>query len=90
MIKMVLNKCYGGFGLSEEALKALGVEWESDVDRTDARLVEMVEADPEAVRDSYAELKVVSLPEETTDYYIDEYDGFESVVYVVDGKLHWA
>lgn len=90
MMKMVLNKCYGGFGLSTEAREALGLDWDSDLDRTDARLVEMVEADPEAVCCSYSELQVVSIPEEATDYHIDEYDGFESVVYVVDGKLHWA
>lgn len=90
MMKMVLNKCYGGFGLSKEARKALGVEWDSDLDRTDARFVEMVEADPKAVGGSFAQLQVVSLPEGTTDYHIDEYDGFESVVYVVNGKLHWA
>ena len=90
MMKMVLNKCYGGFGLSAEAREALGVDWYDDLDRTDARLVEMVEADPEAVRSSFAKLQVVSIPDETTDYHIDEYDGFETVTYVVDGKLHWA
>lgn len=90
MIKMVLNKCYGGFGLSEEARKVLDVDWLGDLDRTDARLVEMVEDDPEAVRGSFAKLQVVSLPDETTDYHIDEYDGFETVTYVLNGKLHWA
>jgi redox-sensitive bicupin YhaK (pirin superfamily) len=90
MIKMVLNKCYGGFGLSAEAREVLDVDWPGDLDRTDARLVEMVEDDPEAVAGSFAKLQVVSLPDETTDYHIDEYDGFETVTYVVDGKLHWA
>lgn len=86
-MKLVINKCYGGFGLSEDALKALGVEYADEVERFDVRLVEMVEADAEAVGYSYSELKVVEIPDFATDWMIDEYDGFESIVYVVDGKI---
>lgn len=88
-MKIVVNKCYGGFDLSDKALEALGVDWADEVSRTDARLVEMVEKDADMVRARYTELAVVELPDEVTDYHINEYDGFESIVYVVDGKLHW-
>lgn len=89
-MKLVINKCYGGFGLSEDALAVLGVEYGDDVERSNGLLVEMVEANAKAVGESYSELEVVEIPDSATDYYIDEYDGFESVIYVVDGKLHWA
>ena len=89
-MKLVINKCYGGFGLSKDALATLGVKYENDVERSDARLIKMVEANAKAVGKSYSKLKVVKIPDSATDYYIDEYDGLESVIYVVDGKLHWA
>ena len=47
MRKVVINRCFGGFGLSQEALKLLGQEWDSiywpDDKRTDSLLVEVVE-----------------------------------------------
>ena len=89
-MKIVINKCYGGYSLSEEALATLGVQYDDEVWRTDARLVKIVEADPEAASGRVAKLKVVEIPDEATDYSVEEYDGFESVIYVVDGKLHWA
>jgi len=89
-MKIVVNKCYGGYGLSNKALNILGIKYEGDIERTDPRLVKVVEADAEKASGHYAKLKVVEIPDEATDYSVDEYDGFESVIYVVDGKLHWA
>ena len=89
-MKIIINKCYGGYGLSNKALNSLGIEYEGDIERTDPRLVEIVEADAEKASGKFAKLKVVEIPDEATDYSVDEYDGFESVIYVVDGKLHWA
>ncbi len=90
-MKIVINKCYGGFGISDEYEKKLGVDsWDMRDLRTDERLVDAVEKDPEGVSDTYAALRVVEIPDEATDYYIDEYDGMESIIYVVDGKLHWT
>lgn len=89
-MKIVINKCYGGYSLSEEALATLGIQCDEGVKRTDSRLVEIVEADPEAASGVFAKLAVVEIPDEATDYHVDEYDGFESVIYVVDGKLCWA
>lgn len=88
-MKIVLNKCYGGFGLDDELAEQYGIDkW--SVDRADAKLVELVEKYGEDAGDSYTELEIVEIPEEATDWEIDEYDGFESVIYVVDGKIHRA
>ena len=39
---------------------------------------------------SFECLKVVEIPDENTDYYNDDYDGNERVVYVLNGKIHFA
>jgi len=91
MIKLVLNKCYGGFGLSDYAVKALGLRSAyDDIDRSDAQLIAMVKADAEAVGGKYAKLRIVEIPDEATDYEVNEYDGLESVIYVLNGKIHHA
>lgn len=87
-MKIVINACFGGFGLTEEAKKALGIEYSDDIERTDSRLIEMVETNAVNIADRFAELEVVEIPDEATDWEIDEYDGLESVTYVVDGKIH--
>lgn len=88
-MKVVLNKCYGGFGLDEELAEQYGLdEW--SVDRTDEKLIELVEKYGEDAGGSHSELEIVEIPDEATDWEIDEYDGFEGVIYVVDGKIHHA
>jgi hypothetical protein len=87
-MKIVINVCFGGFGLTEEAKKALGIEYSEDIKRTDSRLVEMVETDAVNIADRFAELEVIEIPDEATDWEINEYDGLESITYVVDGKLY--
>ena len=87
-MKMVINGTYGGFELPEDyaAVKTEGFVWDcSDDVRRDLDLIDIVESD-----DYDGDLEVVEIPEEATDYYIEEYDGAESVIFVVDGKIHFA
>lgn len=86
-MKLVVNKCYGGFGLSDWAMEQLGINVYYDIDRTDSRLVELVENFPEKVDNFYSNLIVVNIPDTSTDWEIDEYDGLETVIYVIDGKI---
>ena len=83
-MKIVLNKDYGGFGYG------VAPEYEEFVrncdDRTDPELVAFVESHP----DKCGDLAVVEISDEATDWEVDEYDGWESVIYVVDGKIHHA
>lgn len=78
-MKVVINRCYGGFGLSEKAMKFLGVgsEW-PDIARNDPKLVECVEKLGEGANGTYAELKVVEIPDDIN-WEIGEYDGLEWV-----------
>ncbi len=83
-MKIVLNKDYGGFGYGvapeyEDFVRGCG-------DRTNPELVDFVESHP----DECGDLEVVEIPDTATDWEIDEYDGWETVTYVVDGKLHHA
>lgn len=44
----------------------------------------------EGVSGESAKLVVVDIPDEATDYIVQEYDGMESVIYVVDGIIYFA
>lgn len=94
-MKIVINTCFGGFGLSKWALDRMGIPYDDnglydmdDVKRTDPALIAVVEENAEAASGAYAELEVVEIPDNTTDWFIDEYDGAEDVIYVVNGKIY--
>lgn len=92
-MKVVINRCYGGFGLSEE-----GVEYYSRLkeengfgyataratsvygfSRNDPYLVRTVEElGSEVASDGYAKLKVVEIPDDVK-WEIEDYDGMEVV-----------
>lgn len=82
-MKIVINKCYGGFCLSKKAYEYLGLAWDGygykySNNRADSKLVECVETLGDIASGSLAELKVVEIPDDV-DWYIDEYDGIEWV-----------
>lgn len=87
-MKVVINSCFGGFSTTREFSESIGALSPYHIPRCDAKLIKAVEADAEAVNGICAKLKVVEIPEEATDWEINEYDGLESITYVVDGKLH--
>lgn len=88
-MKMVINRCYGGFDVADWVREELGIGEYDDIPRSDERLVKLVEADSEKASGGYSELKVVEIPDEATDWDLTEYDGAEGVIYVLDGKLHY-
>lgn len=82
-MKIVINGDFGGFGYG------VADEYEDFVnelvgERDDPELVAFVENHP----DECGDLCVVVIPDSATDWEIDEYDGNESVTYVVDGKIY--
>ena len=59
--------------------------------RINPNLISYVENMTEDERDDDGcALEVIEIPDNATDWQIDEADGFESVIYVVDGKIHWS
>jgi hypothetical protein len=91
-MKIVINNCYGGFGLSEKALnryKELSGQQEFsnwNFKRDDPNLVKVVEELGEEASARYAELKIVEIPDDVKDWYIQEYDGTE---WVAEGRT-WS
>ena len=91
-MKIVINKCYGGFGLNDAAFKVLAQRMQTSVDaaqdlqytnrhefRTHPEVVKLVEEMGAACWGEHAELKVVEIPDDCTNWFIDDYDGVESI-----------
>lgn len=92
-MKIVLNKCYGGFSISKEAAElmaangcerakmelaeAKGTWYGYDYDRTDKHLINAVETLGEKANGRSAYLKVIEIPD-GINYFIDDYDGIET------------
>lgn len=82
MHKVVINACYGGFGLSDKAiarLKEFGLEfrWEHDIPRHHPLLVQVVEELGKEASGTYSNLEIIEI--NSNMYRITEYDGFEGV-----------
>ena len=86
MTKIVINTCYGGFGLSasaESKYKELAGITDPDfhdreIPRDDAHLIAVVELMGEAAGGGCSELKIVDVPDDVN-WCIEEYDGKEWV-----------
>lgn len=84
-MKIAINRCYGGFSLSEKAYKYLGIPWDGygfayrdEENRTDPYLVKCIETLGDDASGACAELKVVDIPDDVK-WEIEEYDGLEWV-----------
>jgi len=84
--RIVINDCYGGFGLSDYG-RELYCQYaciqdedfaDYQIDRDDPYLIRVVEELGEAAADKYSQLKIVEIPADV-DWQIDEYDGHEWV-----------
>ena len=89
---MVINRRYGGFGISREARELYnkyyleiynktGDYHDYDVDRTDPILVRVVEELGEQADGGFAKLKVIEVPDDI-EWTINDNDGIEWVAEV--------
>ena len=87
MKRIAINKCFGGFGLSDEALDLYKAKtgmkkddevyvW--DIKRDDPDLIEVIEELGPMSYGDCAELKIVEIPD-NVEWEIEEYDGTEWV-----------
>lgn len=93
-MKLVINTCYGGFKIKREIITKYGFDKRCLIDynyenelRTDKKLIELIESGIDC-NGMCSKLAVVEIPNEATDYYIEECDGAENVLYVLNGKIH--
>lgn len=97
-MKIVLNKCYGGFSLSEEQALAYGFSeselyqggngkvYYGEMDRTDPQLIKVVE---QGLPNSWAsDLVTVEIPDDAY-WSIEDYDGHETLVWS-ESEIHYA
>ena len=92
-MKIVVHKGLGSFRYPEKFCQRYSLDrydWTEYDYNNEYRfhniLIDWVEKNPE---DSEG-LRVIEIPEEATDWDIIDYDGAETVVYVINGKLMWA
>ena len=88
---LVLNKSYGGFSVPSAFVSKYHLDWDTvdEIERNDPRLVEFVRKHANS-KGRLNSLALVEIPDDSTDYEINEYDGYESVIYVLNGKLYHA
>jgi DNA primase len=83
---IVINNCYGGFGLSERAIleyrKMAGITdpefYDRDVPRNDPYLIKIIRDLGMSANGTHASLKIVEVPPDV-EWQIEEYDGNEWV-----------
>ena len=84
MIKIVINRCYGGFQLSIAAQQLLGITTpyprDDIIKRDDPKLIAVVEQLGENAQEGFSHLKIVEIPDGSF-WKIEEYDGMEHVEY---------
>ena len=86
--RIVINRCYGGFGLSNQAAKRYRelawipeeeLFWTYDIPRDSKILLQVIdELGVEKASGPHAELKVIEVPEGVK-WHIADYDGMEHI-----------
>lgn len=110
MTRLVVNRCHGGFGISDAAVRRIReiggcehaetLEGETyadgsrrsesyfkdsndghrdDTARACPALLQVVEEMGPAAGGFAAKLRIVEIPDDAVDWYVDEYDGLETV-----------
>lgn len=81
-MKIVINDCFGGFSISEEAKKYCEENSSYNISRTNEKLIEFIEKyGSERASGMCAKLKIVEIPDDVN-WEIEEYDGNEWVAEV--------
>ena len=92
-IEVLVNECFGGFSFSDEAWEIIQ-PWCDDDDfeaRTDPRVIKLYkERGSEFMSGEYSSIGLETIPSNATDWWIDDYDGNETLYYIVDGKRYLA
>lgn len=85
---ILCNRTYGMYKHTEEFVEHFGLEshWDAceEEDRTNPEYIEFYRTH------ARGSIGFCTVPDNATDWVLQEYDGLESVLYVVDGKIHTA
>lgn len=96
MTQIVINACYGGFGLSDVALELYNefqlevggdpVAYAGEIPRDCPRLIAVVKQLGERANEVYSKLKIVTIPDDV-EWTVQEYDGLE---WVAEAHRTWS
>ena len=95
-MKIVINTCYGGFGINSKWGMKNCEDCEEDCHedlrkcRRCAKLIRALKEREEQVGNYFSKLSVVEIPDEATDYQILDCEGCELLLYVLDGKIKYV
>ncbi len=84
-MKIVVNADFGGYDCDDVSEQYEDLVDRCEDDRTNPELVAFVENHP----DDCGDLVIRTIPDNATDWDIQEDDGNETLIYVVDGKIHY-
>lgn len=92
--RIVINDCYGGFGLSDRALdeykKLTGIAdpdfYDRDIARDDPYLVKVVREMGMGANGKFSNLKIVEVPADV-EWILQEYDGAE---WIAEAHRRWG
>ena len=85
-MKIVLNRAYGGYSADDVSEQFVDLVERCEDDRTNIELVNFVENNP----DDCGDLKVINIPDTITDMDIINDIGYEKLIYVLNGKIHYV
>lgn len=100
-MKIVINKCYGGFGLSQIALLelhkngskivhetelGLGIDANDYKIRNDPDLIQTIENWDDDANSDFSKLKIVEIPDDAF-WELRDYDGYEYLFWSMS-KIH--
>jgi hypothetical protein len=93
-MEILVNRCYGGFRISDFGLfKLRENNIMDDADgfeiRTNSKFIKLFERYGDKLFDKCSHVEIEELPDNTTDWDIQEIDGYEIVIYVLDGKINY-
>jgi len=85
-MKIAVNRCWGGFGVSKAVYDELGMGWDGygydfgeDSKRSDPKLIAAIEKlGTKESSGVHAEIEIVDVPDDV-EWYIHDYDGMETV-----------
>ena len=88
---IIINRCYGGFQLSDEFCEKYNRSHYLNLDeRTNIEIIkEICEFGFDNASGGFSKIRVAKISDDVTDYDISDYDGVESVISVVDGKISY-
>ena len=87
-MKMVIVRDYADYTLTLECLAYVGTFDESEVEPNDPKLIEFIEEN--GINATGTGIKLVEIPNNATDWEIEEEDGEEFVKYVFNGQMYLA